>query len=101
MPDASLGAKQHDQEPAAFKAYAKPQSAPQTFFGRWWKIWLVGGDVILIGEQGAQTSVLRSTSSSQSQAHMPPSRNNSRPALSKRCAAVGEIAHSIRTPQLA
>ena len=56
LPDASLGGKQHDQESAAFKAYAKPQSAPQTFLGRWWKIWLVGGDVLLIGEQGAQSS---------------------------------------------
>ena len=70
LPDASLGGKQHDLEPAAFKAYVNPQSAPQTFLGRWWKIWLVGGDVILIGEQDAQTSVPCSTSISGSTAHI-------------------------------
>ena len=56
LPDASLAGKQHDQVSAAFQAYAKPQGNPQSFLGRWWKIWLVAGDVLLIGEQGAQTS---------------------------------------------
>ena len=67
--DATLGSKQHDQEPAAFQAYAKPQGNPQSFLGRWWKIWLVAGDVLLIGGQGAQTSALCSTPSSQCTAH--------------------------------